>query len=130
MKKQLVLIVTLSSLLMMACEEEPAYKSMPGGTSSGNVNPGSSQPLIDSFHPKSAKPGSTVVIFGQNFGPAVSDNDVRFDSTTAEIKEVHAGTLIVTVPMNLPQGSYIIHVSTRGANASAPDAFIVTNSAK
>jgi len=129
MKKQLVLILTLSSLLMMACEEEPAYKSMPGG-SSGNVNPGSSQPVINSFHPKSARPGSTVVIFGQNFGPAISDNDVTFDSTFAEIKEIQSGTLIVTVPMNLPQGSYIINVSTRGASASAPDLFIVTNSAK
>ena len=128
MKKQLVLIVTLSSLLMMACEDEPAYKSIPGGSS--NVNPGSSQPLIDSFHPKSARPGSTVVIFGQNFGPAISDNDVTFDSTFAEIKEVQSGTLIVTVPMNLPPGSYLIKVSTRGAHASAPDLFTVANSAK
>ena len=126
MKKQLVLILTLSSLIMTACEEDPALnKSIP----SGNVNAGSS-PLINSFHPKSAKPGATVVIFGQNFGPAISDNDVTFDSAFAEIKEIHSGTLIVTVPMHLSQGTYIINVSTRGARASAPEPFTVTNGSK
>ncbi len=129
MQKQLALVLTLIAFLMTACEDKPV-----GPTGRHNPNdtiPPITQTIppvrINAIYPNAGPSGSTVAIFGENFGASTSDNYVTFDSTDAEILYVREGMLSVRVPMNLAEGNYSINVSANGRVASAPRMFIVTN---
>lgn len=122
MKKQLLLVLTLSTFLMSACEDDsprPEWVS---------VNPTPTLPVsIHSIYPKSAPSGSEVAIFGENFPTTPSDTYVTFDSARAEVTQVRPGFMMVMVPMNLPQGNYIINLTANGRTTSSPEAFTITN---
>ena len=68
-----------------------------------------------------------MVIFGENFGPAISDNYVTFGSSYAEVTYVSYGVLTVRVP-NLQDGDYEINVNTDGQVRRAPQMFTIINS--
>ena len=84
--------------------------------------------IIRSVYPSAGAPGTTVAIFGENFGPTSSYNFVTFGSVSADITSVGAGIINVLVPENLPAGDYTIHVNAEGQLSSAPSMFTVTSS--
>ena len=55
-------------------------------------------PVITSFAPTSALPGSTVTINGSNFGAAAPNNIVYFGNVRAEVETANPSQLTVTVP--------------------------------
>ena len=55
-------------------------------------------PVITDFTPKSAEPGSTVIISGTNFNTTPAGNTVYFGATKATITAATATQLTVTVP--------------------------------
>jgi hypothetical protein len=118
MKKHLALILTFTAFLMTACEE--TYPEISGG-------PMDTIPpiAVDSIYPTEGAPGSTVGIFGENFGALTTDNYVMFDSAYAEIIYVGHRIINARVPMNLVEGDYAINVIANGRAASAPRRFTV-----
>ncbi len=129
MQKQLALVLTLIAFFMTACEDE--HVDPTGGRNPNDTIPPITQTIppvrINAIYPNAGPSGSTVAIFGENFGASTSDNYVTFDSTDAEILYVREGMLSVRVPMNLAEGNYSINVSANGRVASAPRMFSVTN---
>jgi hypothetical protein len=124
MKKQIALVLTLVVSLLTACDNTD-----PGPTTPPDVTPHISQvTVIRSVYPSVGTPGSTVAIFGENFGPTVSENYVTFDSVSADITYVGYGVLNVRVPENLADGDYSINLNAEGRQTSAPSMFKVTNS--
>jgi hypothetical protein len=120
MKKQIALVLTLAAFLVSACDDEnsvspaPPYQPKP-------------EPVVTSFHPNAGESGSTVVIFGENFGPAISDNYVTFGSSYAEVTYVSHGVITVRVP-HLQDGDYEINVNADGQLRRAPQMFTIINS--
>ena len=123
MKKQLALVLTVSLLSMTACYDEPvgpAIKGLqPDQTPAKKVS-------ISSFYPESGRGGSTVAIFGENFGATKADNNVTFGGQFAEIVEAQTLTVIVRVPKNLKEGSYVVSISANGGTAESASAFELT----
>ena len=123
MKKQIALVLTFVALLMTACDDTDP------GPSTGSPMPApSTLTVIRSIYPSGGAPGSTVAIYGENFGPTASYNFVTFDSVAAEITHVENGVLKVLVPENLPDGDYTINLNAEGQLSSAPRMFTVTSS--
>jgi hypothetical protein len=124
LKRKLTLLTTfavvLASLLMTACEEEPTYYKY-----SGPTLPSTTPMVIRNMYPSVGAPGSTVAIIGENFGTSASDNYVAFGSSYAEILYITYGVISVRVPEDLPEGDYMINVSSNGQSADAPRAFSV-----
>ena len=123
MKKQIALVLTFVALLMTACDDTDP------GPSTGIPMPAPpTSTVIRSIYPSGGAPGSTVAIYGENFGPTASHNFVTFDSVAAEITHVEHGVLKVLVPENLPDGAYSINLNAEGHLSSAPSMFTVTGS--
>ena len=123
-KKKLTLLITLAAFLMTACDEPEYYSSYPA-----SALPPTYPMVINNMYPSAGAPGSTVAILGENFGDSTSDNFVAFGSSYAEILYVTYGAINVRVPMDLPEGDYMINVSSNGQSADAPRAFTVTKDA-
>jgi hypothetical protein len=122
MKKQITLVLTLVVSLMTACDNTDPVPN-------NNMKPvPSPEAIIRSVYPSAGAPGSTVAIFGENFGPTISQNYVTFDSVSADVTYAGYGILNVIVPENLADGSYTINLNTDGRMTSAPSIFTVTNS--
>ena len=123
MKKQIALVLTLVALSMTACDDNDpspaAYAPMPAP---------STETVIRAIYPTTGASGSTVAIYGENFGPTSSYNFVTFDSVPADITSVGDGIINVLVPENLPAGDYTINVNAEGQLSSAPHSFTVTSS--
>ena len=128
MKKQLAFVLTLTAFLMTACDDEPVptWKHDPNDTIPPITQ--TIPPVINSVYPPAGASGSTVAIFGENFGTSISDNYVTFNSANADVLYVGHGMLSVRVPLNLAEGTYAINVRANGRAASAPRMFRVTNS--
>jgi hypothetical protein len=117
MKKLFAFLFT-AAFFMTACEDDdPTIIPTPIISEPAMV--------IRSFYPASGAPGTTVAIFGENFGATNSSNFVRFDSAEAEVLNVGHGMLQVRVPRNLPSGTYAINVIADGKVASSPEMFRV-----
>jgi hypothetical protein len=122
MKKQLVLVFAATLLFASACEQ-----SDPQPTTYRNTYQSQPPLSINSFYPKAAPSGSSVAIFGENFGSTISDNLVTFDSVRAEVTQVQPGFMVVKVPMNLRPGDYTINLSANGQTVTSPSVFSVIN---
>jgi IPT/TIG domain len=121
MKTQIILVLTLVASLMSACDDTD-----PGPTTIPMPVP-TTEPVIRSVYPSAGAPGSTVAIFGENFGPTSSQNYVTFESVSAEIAYVGYGVINVLVP-NLADGDYAINVNVEGQLAGTRYVFTVTDS--
>lgn len=112
MKKQIVFILSVTTLLLTACEGEIIEPP------NGGFKP-APQPVITSFYPESIVGGSPMVIFGENFGASIADNYVTLNGEYAEVTHVQHGGVVVRIPTNLPSGDYIIRLTARGKSATA-----------
>jgi hypothetical protein len=118
MKKQLTLILVFAVCAMTACDDnDPVVLGYPTESLPKMV--------VSSVYPSEGRPGSTVVIFGENFGSSIEDHFVKFGAAYAEITDVGYGTIYVKVPMNLQPGEYEISIIANGRLASAPRVFKV-----
>jgi hypothetical protein len=79
-------------------------------------------PIITSFTPAGATPGSVVIITGTNFSPSTSNNIVYFGATRAAVSGASFTNLIVTVPPGATHAP--ISVTVNGLTALAPAAFL------
>ena len=123
MKKQIAFVLTFVASLMTACNDtDPRPTTVP------TLDPiPSSATVIRSIYTDTGAPGSTISIFGENFGTSSSENFVRFGSVSAEVTYVGFGVLHVLVPQNMPDGDYAINLDVKGALTTAPGTFTVMN---
>ncbi len=126
MKKQLLFAISFLTIITMACEEfNPIV-----GDSFETVRP----PAITAFNPRSAECGTEITLYGDNFGPSISDNFVTFDALgfpafsgrITEVTEVHAGRLLVRIPMKLNPGEYTVSIEVNAQAGSSIQAFQIT----
>lgn len=68
-------------------------------------------PIISGFSPKSGVPGSRVVISGDNFSNALSQNVVWFDKVRATVLEASKKQLVVQVPPGAGYGALTVSVN-------------------
>jgi len=122
MKKQIALVLTLVALSMTACDNTD-----PGPAINGSLPAPLTDTVVRAIYPMAGASGSTVAIYGENFGPTSSHNFVTFDSVPADITSVADGIINVLVPENLPAGDYTINVNAEGQLSSAPLKFTVTS---
>ena len=112
MKKQLVVILAVTTLLLIGCDEypfdPPVTYSVPAP-----------EPIITSFYPETLVSGQPMVIFGENFGASLTDNYVTLNGEYAEVTHVQHGGVVVRIPMNLSPGDYIIRLTVREKIATA-----------
>jgi hypothetical protein len=122
MKNQIIFVLAIVASLMSACDDtDPVPTTIPMPVPSTEAS-------IRSVYPSEGAPGSTVAIFGDNFGPTSSHNYVTFDAVSADITYVGYGIINVTVPEGLANGDYTIIVNAEGYVAAAPRTFTVINS--
>ena len=120
MKKQIALVLALVALMTACDTTDPAPTTIP-------MPVPSTAAVIRSVYPSTGAPGSTVAIYGENFGPTSSHNYVTFDSASAEITYVGSGVINVVVPENLASGEYTISLNVEGQLAHAPSTFTVVD---
>lgn len=78
-------------------------------------------PVVTSFSPLSGPVGTSVTIYGSNFGPAPSDNTVMFGSVQATVTAATMTQLTVTVPaISISQ---LISVTVNSLTANSMSAF-------
>lgn len=119
MKKQIILVLTLSTLLFTACEKDyVAPTPIP--------TPGVPPPSISSFYPESGAGGTVVAIFGANFGESISENYVTFNGMDSPVMQVQQGVITARVPMHLAVGDCQVNVSVRGQTVTSPKTFKVS----
>jgi uncharacterized protein (TIGR03437 family) len=119
MKKQLVLVLALTTLSLTSCDESvitPTWKD------DGSATPVS----ITSFYPEAGEVGTVVSIFGENFGTSVSECNVNFNGTSTDVLQVQPGKITVRVPLSLVQGDCEINLSARGQKVTSITSFKVT----
>ena len=122
MKNQIIFALAIVASLISACDDtDPVPTTIPMPVPSTDA-------IIRSVYPSDGAPGSTVAIFGENFGPTSSHNYVSFDAVGADITYVGYGVINVTVPEGLANGDYTITVNAEGQVAAAPSTFTVTDS--
>ena len=122
MKNQIIFALAIVASLISACDDtDPVPTTIP-------IPVPSSDAIIRSVYPSAGAPGSTVAIFGENFGPTSSHNYVSFDAVGADITYVGYGVINVTVPEGLANGDYTITVNAEGQVAAAPSTFTVFDS--
>lgn len=128
MKKQLILAVSLFTVLATACEDI--------NPNVANTVASNGSPAIYSFNPESAECGTEIVLQGENFGMSVMDNFVTFDRRGSEalsgrIAEVTAvsypGAITVRIPMNLEAGEYNISLLAKGKAHTTEKVFEITD---
>jgi hypothetical protein len=123
MKKQIIFVLALVASFVSACDDtDTAHRPSPP------IPPPATEAVIRAFYPNAGAPGTSVAIFGENFGTASSRHYVTFESVPAEITYVGYDMMNVTVPEGLPDGDYSIIVSVEGLQAKAPRTFTVINS--
>jgi hypothetical protein len=121
MKKQLILLMTVSALSFTACEEPIECDPKPQETSV-LVKP----IVINSFYPESAKTGAEVAIFGENFGNDIKENYVTINGLESEILTVsYSGMILIRVPYYLMPGDYAISVHAHGQTGTSEKTFKV-----
>lgn len=121
MKKQLILILAVTTFSLTGCEEDYVNPSFVKVLDSEQTLVTS----IRSFYPDSGAGGSVVTIFGENFGASISDNIVTFNGINSDILQVQLGKIDVRVPLNLAQGDYRITLSTPSQSVTSSKAFKV-----
>jgi len=124
MKKQLIIVLSLTTCFINACVEvEPI---------NGRVNRTDAQLNISSFTPNAAECGSENTLFGENFGTSISENFVTIDNwgadlNTGRIAEVtdasYPGKITVQIPMNLNPGDYHITLMVKGKSTRTEQPF-------
>jgi hypothetical protein len=82
-------------------------------------------PTITSFSPSSGIVGSTVTIYGTNFGSTQGTSTVQFGTTTGSVTSWSSTSISVTVP-TLSSGNYTIYVTTTQGTTYATSQFTVT----
>ena len=89
----------------------------------------SAAPVIHSFSPQSASPGSTLIINGNNFNPVPGSNLVYFGTVKASVLSATSSNLIVKVPIyaNLSPISVTVAGLTGMSNNSFIPSFAGTN---
>ena len=83
MKNQIILVLTFVASLMTACDDTD-----PVPVTGSPILAPSTETVIHYIYPSGGAPGSTVSIYGENFGPTSSYNYVTFGSEYAEITHV------------------------------------------
>jgi hypothetical protein len=125
MKKQLILLMTVSALSFTACEDtgvEPGEKFPVPPKTTETVKP----IVINSFYPESAKTGAEVAIFGENFGNDIKENYVTINGWESEIVTVsYSGMILIKVPNYLRPGDYAISVHAHGQTGTSEKTFKV-----
>jgi hypothetical protein len=119
MKKLFALLFTAAFLLTACEDDDPPIRPTAIVSEPAMV--------IRSIYPTTGASGTTVAIFGENFGATNSSNFVRFDWADAEVINVGHGMLQVRVPRNLPNGAYNISINADGKVANSPHMFRVVN---
>lgn len=77
-------------------------------------------PNIISFSPMSGPAGTSVVLKGTHFGPAITDNVVHFGALSAVITQVTDSSITVTVPPNASQQLISVTHSAMTGYTSVP----------
>ncbi|CAN5328748.1 hypothetical protein BH23BAC1_BH23BAC1_43780 [soil metagenome] len=115
MKKLLIFVFAICTLSFIACDNNDDEAVIPKTSESA-------PPVtITSIYPESAKSGTDVAIFGENFGETVTDNYVTLNGWDAEIVQVpYQGMVLVRIPLSLQPGNYTIRLSAHGQTCSAP----------
>ncbi len=124
MKKQLVLVLAITTLSLTSCNEDPTI------TPPWNNDGGAKPITITSFYPMSGEVGIVVFIFGENFGTSASESNVTFNGIHSDVLQVQPEKITVRIPQNLGQGDYEISLSARGQMVSSAMTFKVTGSEK
>jgi Concanavalin A-like lectin/glucanases superfamily/FG-GAP-like repeat/IPT/TIG domain len=88
--------------------------------SAGKCTPTSVVPVIASFSPSSASPGSSITITGVNFSPVPANNTVYFGAVKAAVTAASPTSLIVTVPSGATYAPITVTVNGLTAWANAP----------
>jgi len=124
MKKQLILVLSLSTCFINACVEvEPLVDESKNKDSTVAIN---------SFYPNAAACGSEITLYGENFGFSNSDNFVSIDwwgtdAHSGRIAEVtntsNPGKITVRIPMNLNPGDYQISLMVKGKSSRIDQPF-------
>jgi hypothetical protein len=86
------------------------------------------RPIITSFSPSSGAVGSTVTIFGQNFGATASDNIVYLGGMKCNITSASSNSISVIVPPHSSIGEFTVINKTLNLNATSQKDFVTTNS--
>lgn len=116
MKTQNPLLLILFACWLNACLE-PTPAAMPYAAER------EASLAVYGVDPNSAKCGTEVTLYGENFEMLPSANFVTFDPWglephTGRIAKVthapHSGMVRVTIPKDLPAGNYAISVTARG----------------
>jgi hypothetical protein len=95
-----ILLVSLSSAISSCDEDEPG------------------PPVITSFSPESAMPGTSVTITGANFSATPESNIVQFNGADATVATASAKELVVTVPPPATIGKITVTVAGRTATSA------------
>ncbi|WP_162344287.1 IPT/TIG domain-containing protein [Cyclobacterium salsum] len=115
MKKQLILSLSFIAFCMNACVEVDPFTD--------RKDEMVSLPAIYSINPSSAECGAEITLYGESFETSPSENFVTFDpwgseahsGRIAEVTNVlHAGMVMVKIPMNLAPGNYAITMMANG----------------
>lgn len=115
----------LSVIVPLVAANQPIYVTVNGLTAFSTTSfiitlP----PSIMSFSPISGPVGTIVTIYGNNFGPAIADNIVKFGAVQATVTAATMTQLTVTVPaISISQ---LISVTVNGLTANSPTPFTVT----
>jgi len=89
-----------------------------------------SRPVISSFSPASGPVGTTVIINGSNFNPAVAGNVVFFGATRATVISASATQLKVAVPLGATFVPFSVLDNTTGLVGNSSKPFSITFSSK
>ncbi len=92
----------------------------------------SPDPVVNSFTPATADPGTVIEINGANFSTTPSANEVKFIVANAEpvvavVEQANTTLLKVTVPASLAPGEYSISIKVAGKEASSAAKFTCTS---
>ena len=79
---------------------------------------GALAPEITDVKPTSGPPGTSVTIFGKDFSPNISDNQVSFSGTVAPITSASESEIEATVPDGASSGTVTVSVDNKTANGS------------
>jgi len=114
----------LSVVVPLVSANQPIYVTVNGLTAYSSTSfIFTFPPVITSFSPLSGPVGTSVTIYGSNFGPAPSDNTVMFGAVQATVTAATTTQLTVTVPAI--SFSQLISVTVNGLTANSMSAFTV-----
>ena len=91
--------VSIYNRALSGPEIQSIYLADSAGKCSSTNPPSSGAPVITSFNPIVATPGSSVTLSGVNFSAAAASNIVYFGAVRAAVTAASANSLTVTVPI-------------------------------